>query len=457
MSAEHPVHIAHHGQPSYVPPRAEHRGRWGGARARCSPVSGRRPGGQPRRSRCEAGRHPPLRGPQRARALRRPSIGDGGQHRAAEPDVRHAAAAPPQGRADDHSRSRLEVGDLAGRQEVHLPPPQGREVPRRRRFHGRGRQGDLRPHRPAAQGRGHPAHAAVRHGGRDRRGRPAQDRVPAHRGAAQGLHAGRLRQRLEHHRAEEDARREPGQPAPGDELSGHRALPSRLPEGQGSLDHGEESELLEQGAALRRPARGLSHVPVLAGAGLVLPGRQGRLRAAARSGLLAQGQGDAGRHRGRLQPVGHPGLLDEHGEEQGPGQSQGASGHPPGHGPPHAGRGRQGHGAHAGRRLRLSVPRDVDAARRAGEEARLSDGRQAGRARGAEADEGSRLRQRPQEPRLRRARYRDLQAVGGRHPGHAQGAHQRRDEPPGRADVGVVRRGPGRQLRPGHQRDRLHA
>ena len=28
-------------------------------------------------------------------------------------------------------------------------------------------------------------------------------------------------------------------------------------------------------------------------------------------GLLAESQGDAGRHRGRLQPVGHPGILDE--------------------------------------------------------------------------------------------------------------------------------------------------
>ena len=42
--------------------------------------------------------------------------------------------------------------------------------------------------------------------------------------------------------------------------------------------------------------------------------RQGRLRAAPGSGLLAQGQGDAGRHRGRVQPVGHPGVFLQHEE-----------------------------------------------------------------------------------------------------------------------------------------------
>ena len=36
------------------------------------------------------------------------------------------------------------------------------------------------------------------------------------------------------------------------------------------------------------------------------------------------------------------------------------------------------------------------------------------------------LRQRPQEPRLRRARHRHLQALGGGHPGHAEGAPQHR-------------------------------
>ena len=202
-------------------------------------------------------RHAALRRAQRARPLRRPSVGHGRQHRSPEPDVRHAAAAQSQGRADDHPRPGAAVGDLARRQEVHVPPAQGREVPRRRRLHRRGRQGHLRPHRASAQGRGHPAHAAVRDGGRHRGGRSAQDRVPADRGAAQGLHAGRLRQRLEHHRAQEDARRQPGQPAPGDELPGHRPLQARLPQGQGSLDHGAQPRLLEQGAAARRQARDL--------------------------------------------------------------------------------------------------------------------------------------------------------------------------------------------------------
>ena len=46
------------------------------------------------------------------------------------------------------------------------------------------------------------------------------------------------------------------------------------------------------------------HLPaVLAGARRGLPVRQARLRAAAGPGVLAQGQGDAGRDRGGFQPV----------------------------------------------------------------------------------------------------------------------------------------------------------
>jgi len=45
-------------------------------------------------------------------------------------------------RADDHP-DLASAGDLAGRQEVHVPPAQRRQVPRRRRLHARGRQGDL--------------------------------------------------------------------------------------------------------------------------------------------------------------------------------------------------------------------------------------------------------------------------------------------------------------------------
>src|SRR5207253_10171394 len=44
------------------------------------------------------------------------------------------------------------------------------------------------------------------------------------------------------------------------------------------------------------------------------------------------------------------------------------------------------------------------------------------------------LRPGHQGPRLRRPRHRHLQAVGGGDPGHAQGAHQRGDEPPRRAE-----------------------
>ena len=71
----------------------------------------------------------------------------------------------------------------------------------------------------------------------------------------------------------------------------------RLAEGQGSLDHGEEPQLLEQGAPVRRQARDLPLAAVLAGAGRGVPVRQARLRPAAGSDLLAQGQGDARRHR----------------------------------------------------------------------------------------------------------------------------------------------------------------
>ena len=67
-----------------------------------------------------------------------------------------------------------------------------------------------------------------------------------------------------------------------------------------------------KGLPLRRPARDLQPAAVLAGARLLVPVRQGRLRPPARSGLVAQGQGDAGRDGRGVQPVGHPGLLDEH-------------------------------------------------------------------------------------------------------------------------------------------------
>ena len=50
-----------------------------------------------------------------------------------------------------------------------------------------------------------PRAVALHDGQRDRRARPAPHRVPAHRAAAPSVHAGRLRERLEHHRAQEDA------------------------------------------------------------------------------------------------------------------------------------------------------------------------------------------------------------------------------------------------------------
>ena len=394
---------------------------------------------RPTRSRRQARRHASLRRAQRAGALRRPPVGHRGQHRAAEPDVRHAAAAQPEGWADDHSRPRAALGDFARRQKVHVPPPQGREVPRRRRFHGRRREGDLRAHRAAAQGRGHPAHAALRDRGRHRRRRSAHDRVPTDGSAAQGIYARRVRERLEHHRAQEDARGEPGQPAPGDELPGHGPVQARLAQGQGNLDHGALPRLLEQGAAARGQARDLPFPAVHAGAGRVVPVGPRGLRAAARSRHVAARQGDARRHRRQLQPVGHPGLLDQHAEEQGAGRSARAPRHPSGHGPSHADRGRQGHGPDAGGRLRLPVPPDVDPARRAREKARLSEGRQAGRAGGSQADGGGGVRSGSPQSRLRRARHPDLQALGRRHSGHAQRAFEHRKQPESRSDVGLVR------------------
>ena len=77
-------------------------------------------------------------------------------------------------RRDPRDSGKTIIPDLAhswqicqGRQDLHLLPARGRAVPRRRRADGRGRQGDLRPHRQAAAGRLHPAQRAVR-GGRAR-------------------------------------------------------------------------------------------------------------------------------------------------------------------------------------------------------------------------------------------------------------------------------------------------
>ena len=92
---------------------------------------------------------------------------------------------------------------------------------------------------------------------------------------------------------------------------GHWSFPPRLAEGQGSLDHGEEPQLLEQGAPVRRQARDLPLAAILPGAGRGVPVRQARLRPAAGSDLLAQGQGDARSHRGRFQPVRDPDVLHE--------------------------------------------------------------------------------------------------------------------------------------------------
>ena len=64
-------------------------------------------------------------------------------------------------------------------------------------------------------------------------------------------------------------------------------------------------------------------------------------------------------------------------QEEAARRSPRAPGHPPRHGPQRPRRGRQGHRADADRRLRVSVPRDVDAARRAREEARLPEGHHA--------------------------------------------------------------------------------
>ena len=90
---------------------------------------------------------------------------------------------------------------------------------------------------------------------------------------------GCLRERLEHHRAQEEPGRQSGQSPPGDELPWHRAFQARVAPGQGSLDHGAERQLLEQGPAVRGQARGLSPGAVLSRAGVLVPGGQDRLRA----------------------------------------------------------------------------------------------------------------------------------------------------------------------------------
>ena len=74
-------------------------------------------------------------------------------------------------RRDPRDSGKTIIPDLAHSWEISkdgktytFHPAQGRAVPRRRRAHLGGRQGDLRPHRQAAAGHQHPAQHAVRRG-----------------------------------------------------------------------------------------------------------------------------------------------------------------------------------------------------------------------------------------------------------------------------------------------------
>ena len=118
-------------------------------------------------------------------AFRRAPVGHDQQSRLPGLHVRQSR--PPRSarqRQDHHPRSRPQLADLQGRQDLHVLPAQGRAVPRRRRVHRRRRQGHLRPHLQAADRHLHPALDPVHLGERDQRPRQAHDRVQAGRAAA---------------------------------------------------------------------------------------------------------------------------------------------------------------------------------------------------------------------------------------------------------------------------------
>ena len=110
--------------------------------------------------------------------------------------------------------SRIAGRSRQGRQDLHLLPAQGRAVPRRRRVHRRRREGDIRPHRQAAarasRSRAASCSAAVSEiNARDKH--TIEFKLSA--AAAAQLHHVGLRQRLERHRPQEDARGQQLQPA----------------------------------------------------------------------------------------------------------------------------------------------------------------------------------------------------------------------------------------------------
>ena len=158
------------------------------------------------RAQSQARRRSALRHHLPSSAFRRAPVGHHQQSRLPGVHVRQSRPPrPARQRQDHHSRPRPQLGDLQGRQDLHLLPAQGRAVPRRRRVHRRRRQGHLRPHLQAAGRHLHPALDPVRLGERDQRARQAHDRVQAGRAAARQLHHVGLRQRLERDRPQEDA------------------------------------------------------------------------------------------------------------------------------------------------------------------------------------------------------------------------------------------------------------
>jgi hypothetical protein len=104
--------------------------------------------------------------------------------------------------------------------------------------------------RIAAPGGQHSAQHPVQGGGRGKRARQIHHRVQAVRATPACLHHGGDRQRLERHRAQEDAGGQQLQPAQGGVVPGHRAIQDRQAGRERDLGGGEEQGLLEQRPAI---------------------------------------------------------------------------------------------------------------------------------------------------------------------------------------------------------------
>ena len=410
------------------------------------------PGAQP-----QARRRAALRRPERAGAFRRTSVRHRVEHGHAGLHVRQPdPPQPARQRPDDHPGPGAQLGDFPRRQDLHLLPAQGRHLPRRCRLDGRGREGDLPAHHPAAARLQQPAHAAVRHRERDQRPRCPHDRVQAQRAAPAELHARRVRQRLEHHRAQADAGGQQLQPAANPRLSRHRPVPVRQPHRQGGVGDGVQPGLLERGSAVSRRHRVLPPAAVFAPVGRGAAGRQPRLRAPARPGKPQDRAGHPGNDRRRLLSERHPGHLGEQRARGVPG-SQGAARHSPGAGPRRAGGRGPRRGADAGGRFHLPVLGVRHAAGQIGRTPGLPVRPHRRHPRSARAHGGCRLRRRHPGRGFHDSRGGELQVMVGGHTGHAAGNPEHPDQPAHGAGVGVVRRGAGGEIRLHYQRHRVDA